>query len=226
MGVLSTAWLILKKDLLSELRTREVIATMGIFSVLVVVIFAFAFSVDETRGRLVAAGIVWVVVLFASTLGLSRIFDQERDNGGLVALCLSPAGPVAVYIAKVTAIVIFSLLTELFTIPLMLVFLGVSIPDGGIGLLTVALVLGTLGVAEIGTLFGGMLANARMREVLLPLLVYPVTLPVVIAGVELTEIAFGGGMPDAQLGWIKLMIGFDLIFAIIPGWVFGRVMLD
>ena len=222
----TTIWLILHKDLLTELRTREVVSTMALFSLLTVVVFAFAFSVDEVRARLVTAGILWVVLLFSATLGVNRVFDHEQESGGLIALCLAPAGPVAVYIAKALGILIFTLVTQVVAVPLMLVFLSVEVPEGGIGLLAVALLLGSIAVAEVGTLFAAMLANARLREVLLPLLVYPIVLPAVIAGVELTEIAMGAGLPDSQSGWLQLMVGFDLIFAVIPAWVFGRVMID
>ena len=223
---LRTVWLILRKDLLTELRTREVVSTMGLFALLTVVVFAFAFSVDEVRARLVTSGIIWVVLLFASTLGVNRVFDQEQQSGGLLALCLAPAGPVAVYVAKALGVFLFTVIAQLLTVPLMLVFLSVEVPEGGVGLLVIALLLGSVAVAEVGTLFAAMLANARLREVLLPLLVYPIVLPAIIAGVELTEIAMGGGLPDTQSGWIQLMLGFDLIFSVIPAWVFGRVMID
>ena len=222
----STVWLILRKDLLTELRTREVISTMGLFGLLTVVVFAFAFSVDEVRARLVTSGIIWVILLFSSTLGVNRVFDQEQQSGGLLALCLGPAGPVAVYVAKALGIFLFTVIAQLLTVPLMLIFLSVEVPDGGVGLLVIALLLGSVAVAEVGTLFAAMLANARLREVLLPLLVYPIVLPAIIAGVELTEIAMGGGLPETQMGWIQLMAGFDLIFSVIPAWVFGRVMID
>jgi len=223
---LRTVWLILRKDLLTELRTREVVSTMGLFALLTVVVFAFAFSVDEVRARLVTSGIIWVVLLFASTLGVNRVFDQEQQSGGLLALCLAPAGPVAVYVAKALGVFLFTVIAQLLTVPLMLIFLSVEVPEGGVGLLVIALLLGSVAVAEVGTLFAAMLANARLREVLLPLLVYPIVLPAIIAGVELTEIAMGGGLPDTQSGWIQLMLGFDLIFSVIPAWVFGRVMID
>jgi heme exporter protein B len=223
---LRTVWLILSKDLLVELRTREVVASMALFSLLVVVIFAFAFSLDETRARLVGPGILWVTVLFAGTLGLYRIFDRERDNGCLAGLLLAPAGPTAVFVAKVLGLFLFVLLTEALTVPLMLAFIGMSLPAEGAGLFVLALLLGTLGFALIGTLFGGMLATARLREVLVPIVVYPVVVPVVIAGVKLTGIALSGGLPGEEDNWIKLMIGFDGIFLVVAPWVFGRVMVD
>ncbi|MGM0575472.1 MAG: heme exporter protein CcmB [Myxococcota bacterium] len=226
MSAWRAVWLVLSKDVVAELRTREVVATMTLFALLMAVVFAFAFSVDETRARLVAPGIVWLVLLFASTLGLNRVFDRERDHGCLTGLLLSPAGPVAVYVAKVLGVVLFTLLTEILTVPLMFIFLGIGVPLEGLGLFVSALVLGTIGLALIGTLFGGMLANARLREVLLPLVVYPVVIPVVIAGVEVTSIALGGGIPSSAGGWLRLMVGFDLIFGVVAPWVFGKVMLD
>ena len=226
MTTLRAVWLILKKDLLIELRTREVVATMALFALLLVVVFAFAFNVDETKTRLVTPGILWVVILFAATLGLGRVFDRERDNGCLMALFLSPAGPRAVYIAKVLGIFIFALVTEFFTVPILFIFLGLSVPASGLPLLAGSIVLGTLGFALVGTLFGGILANARLREVLPPVVVYPVVVPVVIAGVELTGIALGRGLPMEAQSWLKLMIGFDLVFLVVPPWVFARVMLD
>ncbi len=226
MTLARTVWLILKKDLVIELRTREVLATMVLFSILLVVVFAFAFSVDETRARLVGPGILWVVILFSGTLGLTRLFDRERDNGCLDALLLAPGGPKAVYIAKVAGLFLFVLAAELLTTPLIFAFIGLGPPPGGLGLLVGAMVLGTLGFALVGTLFGAMLANARLREVLVPVVVYPVVVPVIIAGVKLTSIAMGGGLPEEAGGWLELMIGFDLLYLIVPPWVFGRVMMD
>lgn len=226
MTAAHTIWLILKKDVVTELRTREVVSTMGLFALLLVVVFAFAFSIDESRSRLVAPGIVWVVILFAGTLGLARVFDRERDNDCLMALCMAPAGPAAVYVGKALGVMIFTFVTEAITLPLMLLFVSVEVPTEGIGLFLAAVALGTAGFCLVGTLFAGMLANARLREVMLPLLVYPVTVPVIIAGVELTTIAFGGGLPQEADGWLRLMVGFDILFAVVPPWIFGRVMVD
>lgn len=225
-ATLRTIWLILAKDVLTELRTREVVSAMALFAILLVVVFAFAFSIDEERARLVAPGIIWVVILFSGTLGLARVFDKERENGCLMALCLAPAGPAAVYVAKVLGVLLFTLVTEVITVPLVLLFVGVEVPLEGLGLFVGALALGTVGFCLVGTLFSGMLANARLREVMLPLLLYPVTIPVIVAGVELTVIAFGGGLPQEAPGWLRLMAGFDLLFAVFPAWLFGRVMVD
>lgn len=227
-ATLRTVWLILRKDVLVELRTREVVATMVLFATLVVVIFAFAFDVDETRGRLVGPGIVWTTILFAGTIGLGRVFDRERDHGCLTGLLLLPGGPKAVYIAKAIGLLVFVLITELLTIPLMLAFVGTSVPSQGIGIFVLAVLLGTIGFVAIGTLFGAMLSHARLRDVLVPLVVYPVVVPVIIGGVKVTADAMNpaGGIEGQAESWLQLMTGFDLIFVLVPPWLFGRVMVE
>lgn len=221
-----TIRLILAKDILVELRTREVVVTMGLFALLLVIVFAFAFHVDMERARDITPGILWVVVLFSATVGLSRVFDRERQGGCLDVILRVPAGPQAVYIAKVLGVLIFTTLVLIVTVPLMLVFLGVSVPSEGIGLFIVALALGMFGFTCVGTLVAGMLSSSRLRDVLLPVIVYPLVVPVVIAGVELSHVALGGGLPGEEIMWLKLMIGFDMLFAVIPVWLFPRVMVD
>ena len=224
MSSLATVWVILQKDIVTELRTREVVATMGLFALLMVVIFAFAFPIDLRTAKVVTPGIVWVVVLFSGTLGLGRVFDREREANGMNALLLCPGGAQSVYLAKVLGVILFTVLVELVTLPVAFLFLGVSVPVEGLGLLIAALALGTVGFALIGTLFAGMLASTRLRDVLVPVVVYPVVVPVLIAGVELTSIAPGHGMPDNTGRWLQLMGGFDLLYAAIAPWVFARAM--
>lgn len=224
--ILRGAWWILKKDLMVELRTRETTASMGLLALLMVVVFAFAFHVDQGNSRHVAPGIIWVVVLFSATVGLSRVFHREHDQGSMTVLLRAPAGPVAVYLGKAMAVFLFTLVMEAICVPLMIVFLDVDLPPDGVALLVTAMVLGTLGFVLVGTLFGAMLAGVRLRDVLLPVVVYPVVVPVIIAGVELTGIALGGGLPGEDVAWLRLMVGCDLLFCVISPWVFARVMVD
>ncbi len=221
-----TIWLILRKDVLIELRTREVLTSMALFAVLIVVVFAFAFSLDETRAKLVGPGIIWVTILFAGTLGLYRLFDRERDHAAMSGLLLAPAGPLAVYIAKVLGLVIFITVTEIIVLPLMLAFIGVPLPLEGIPLFALALLLGVLGFSLVAVLFGGMLASTRLREVLIPIVVYPVVVPVIIGGVKLTGAAMGDGLPGEADNWLRLMAGFDIIYLALCPWVFTRVMVE
>lgn len=221
-----TIWQILRKDVLIELRTREVLVSMALFALLVVVVFAFAFSLDKTRAQLVGPGIIWVTILFAGTLGLYRLFDRERDHAAMTGLLLSPAGPLAVYIAKVLGLVIFICATEIVVLPLMLAFMDMSLPVEGIPLFAAALFLGIVGFALVSVLFGGMLASSRLREVLVPIVVYPVVVPVIIGGVKLTGVALGGGLPGEAENWLRLMAGFDIIYIALAPWVFTRVMVE
>jgi heme exporter protein B len=226
MSALRTIALILKKDVLVELRTREVVVSMGLFALLLVIVFAFAFHVDMESAKRITPGILWVVLLFSATVGLSRVFERERQGGCLEVLLRAPAGPQAVFVAKVLGVLLFTTVVLTVTVPLMLVFLRVSIPSEGVGLFITALLLGMFGFTCVGTLVAGMLSSSHMRDVLLPVVVYPLVIPVVIAGVELTHVALGGGLPGEEVMWLKLMVGFDMLFAVIPVWLFPRVMVD
>lgn len=223
VGVLRSAMHILGKDLRVELRTREVFLTMSLFGVLVVVIFAFAFNLDQRSLRAVAPGLLWVTVVFAGNLGVTRVMDKEREHGAFQGLMLTPGGPAAVFWAKALGVFIFMLAMEIVVVPLTLLFVSIELPAAGIGALLVAMSLGTLGFALIGTLFGAMLADARMREVLIPVVVYPVIVPVVVAGVKLTAHAFDPALGEPE-GYLPLMLGFDLLYLAVAPWVFSRTL--
>lgn len=220
---MKTALLILKKDLAVELRTREVLLTMTLFSTLIVVIFAFAFQLDVDGTRAVAPGLLWVVVVFAGNLGITRVMDKERENGALSGLLLSPGGPIAVFWGKAMGVFIFMLVMEIITIPLALLFIGIELPAHAIGDIVLALLLGSLGFSLIGTLFGAMLGEARLREVLVPLVVYPIIIPVLVAGVKLTAFAISPSMDD-ETNYLTLILGFDLLYLGLTPWVFARVL--
>lgn len=216
---------ILAKDLRIELRTREVLITMTLFAVLVVVIFAFAFQLDPSAARAVAPGLLWVTVVFSGNLGVARVMDKERELGAFQGLLLAPGGPGAVFWAKAAGVFLFMLAMEILVVPLTLLFVAIDLPPEGIGWLVLGLVLGTLGFSLIGTLFGAMLADVRMREVLIPVVVYPVIVPVLVAGVKLTAHAFDPALGEPE-GFLPLMAGFDLLYLAIAPWVFSRTMVE
>jgi len=226
MTTLRAIGLILHKDLLVELRTREVLTTMVLFALLVVVLFALAFNVDQDAAREVAPGILWVTVAFAGNLGVGRVMERERDHGCMAGLLLGPGGPVAVFCAKALGVLIFMTIMLIVVVPLTLMFVGIDVPPGGLGLLVAALLLGAIGFSLIATLFGAMLGEARLRELLIPLVVYPVVVPVLIAGVKLTSAALGQGIEGETGSWLAIMAGFDLIFIALAPWVFARVMVE
>lgn len=213
---------ILGKDLLVEFRTREILLTMALFSMLLVIIFAFAFLSDPTKAKDYGPGIIWVTVLFSATIGQNRLFDRERENGCLWGLLLSPVDAGTIFLAKATAQFIFTLLMELPTILLIILFFDLSLVQP-MEFIT-SLLLGTVALSLVGTLFSAMLMNARMKEVLLPLVTYPLLVPVVIAGVKVTSVAVGAPVNEDAWMWLKFLLGFDMIFAVATWFLFGRMI--
>lgn len=213
---------ILGKDLLVEFRTREILLTMALFSMLLVIIFAFAFLSDPTKAKDYGPGIIWVTVLFSATIGQNRLFDRERENGCLWGLLLSPIDAGTIFLAKATAQFIFTVLMELPTILLIILFFDLPLvqPMEFIA----SLLLGTVALSLVGTLFSAMLMNARMKEVLLPLVTYPLLVPVVIAGVKVTSVAVGAPVNEDAWMWLKFLLGFDMIFAVATWFLFGRMI--
>lgn len=213
---------VLRKDLTIEFRSRDILYPMALFSFLLVVVFSFAFLSDPAKARDYGPGIVWVTVLFSSTVGLNRVFDRERENGCLWALLLGPVPAGAVFAAKVVGHLLFTGLMEALTLPLILLFFDLPVVDVPAFLAAVA--LGTVGVSLVGTLFSAMLMNARMKEVLLPLVTYPVLVPVVIAGVKVTALAVGAPLAEEPGPWLKFLAGFDMVFGVVTLLLFERMV--
>ena len=212
---------LLWKDLLAELRTRELLGGMIVFALLVLLIFNFAFDlrVDNVAG--VAPGVLWVAFTFAGVLGLGRSFILEKDRGSLDGLLVAPIERGAIYLAKLLGNLLFMTLVELIALPVFISFFnfGIVTPE-----LALIVFLGTAGFATVGTLFSAMAANTRAREVMLPIMIFPISVPVVIASVEATALALSGSPPTNRLGWIELLAGFDLIFGILCFVVFDYVV--
>lgn len=189
---------------------------------LLVIIFAFAFLSDPTKAKDYGPGIIWVTVLFSATIGQNRLFDRERENGCLWGLLLSPVDAGTIFLAKATAQFIFTLLMELPTILLIILFFDLLLVQP-MEFIT-SLLLGTVALSLVGTLFSAMLMNARMKEVLLPLVTYPLLVPVVIAGVKVTSVAVGAPVNEDAWMWLKFLLGFDMIFAVATWFLFGRMI--
>src|SRR5262245_60199849 len=180
--MMRVAWLILRKDLTVEVRSQEIAYTTLFFAVSCVLVFAFALVREGRPPEDGAAGILWIAVLFAGNLALGRTFERERYGETLRALLLAPAPRAAIYVGKLLGIVILLLATESLLVP-MVAFLFQTPLLANLFLLVALLALGTIGFASVGTLFAAMLIRSRTRDVMLPILLYPVTVPVVIAGV-------------------------------------------
>ena len=226
MKLFQAVWTIARKDLVIEARSRELAYTTLFFAVSVVLVFSFSFVVDGVPLTDAAAGILWVAIAFSGTLALGRTFERERQADTLKALLLSPVERPAVYLGKLAGVLLLMLVVEAFVVPL--VGLLFQAPLDRAPLLLIALLLtGTLGFAAVGTLFAAMLIRAHSRDVLLPVLLYPITVPLVIAGVRGTASIFAvePNLAVAQ-SWLSMLVFFDAVFLTLALWVFGPVMSE
>ncbi|MBE3565795.1 MAG: heme exporter protein CcmB [Thermogemmatispora sp.] len=210
---------ILGKDIRYELRSKQTWLGMGLFALLVFVIFNFAFDLRVENRAAVAPGALWVAFVFASLLGLGRTIAAEREGGSLDRLLLCPVDRRAIYLAKLLGNLLFIGIVELVALPIFAALFSVPLFSGE--LLPIVL-LGTLGVAIIGTLFSAMTAATRARELLLPLLVFPLIVPVVIAAVRATG-ALMITAPD-EPPWLGLLAAFDVIFLSLALLTFSYVI--
>jgi heme exporter protein CcmB len=226
MTFLGTAALVARKDLLVESRSREVIYTALLFSISCMLVFAFGLVKE---GRVVAdaaAAILWITIAFAGTLALGRIFDRERQNETMRALLLAPAPRAAIYVGKLAGVLALLLLVEAVVVPLVVLMFDAHLFRHAAFMLGL-LVAGSLGYAAVGTLFAAMLARSRSRGALLPVLLYPITVPVIIGGVRGTAALL---QPEADLDmarvWLTMLLAFDAVFITLSLWTFEPVMTE
>jgi heme exporter protein CcmB len=226
MGFAHTVLLIVQKDLAVEVRSREIVYTTAFFAVSCVLVFAFAFVREGRPPEDGAAAILWVSVMFAGNLALGRAFERERQSETLRALLLAPASRPAVYVGKLVGIVLLLAATELILVPLIALLFQAPLLAHPMWLALIVL-LGTTGFSAVGTLFAAMLVRARSRDMLLPVVLYPLTVPVIIAGVRGTAALL---QPDVDFDlvrfWVLLLICFDVVFVTLALWTFEPLMTD
>jgi heme exporter protein CcmB len=224
--MMRTAWLILRKDLTVEVRSREIAYTTMFFAVSCVLVFAFALVREGRAPEDGAAGILWIAVMFAGNLALGRTFERERQSETLRALLLGPSPRPAVYVGKLLGILALLFASELLLVPLVALLFQARLLAHPFWLAAI-LATGTTGFAAVGTLFAAMLVRARSRDVLLPVLLYPITVPVIIAGVRGTATLL---QPELDAGiirfWFALLVTFDVVFVTLALWTFETVMTD
>jgi heme exporter protein CcmB len=220
------AWLILRKDLTVEVRSGEIAYTTLFFAVACVLVFAFALVREGKPPEDGAAGILWIAVMLAGNLALGRAFERERQAETLRALLLAPAPRPAVYLGKLLGIVVLLIGTEAILVPLIALLFQAPLLAHPFWMSAI-LIAGTTGFAAVGTLFAAMLVRARSRDVLLPVLLYPITVPVIIAGVRGTAALL---QPELEVDivrfWLALLIAFDAVFVTLSLWTFEAVMTD
>lgn len=224
MQFFRTVLTIARKDLVIEARSRELAYTTLFFAISVVLVFSFSFVVDGVALTDAAAGILWVAIAFAGTLALGRTFERERQGDTLKALLLSPVERPAIYVGKLVGLLLLMTAVEAVIVPV--VGLLFQAPLGRAPWLLIGLLAaGTIGFAAVGTLFAAMLIRAQSRDVLLPVVLYPITVPLVIAGVRGTAAIFAvePNLAMAQ-AWLSMLVFFDAVFLTLALWVFGPVM--
>lgn len=210
------------KDLRLELRSRERLASMLTFAILVAVVFSFALD-PTVRGRTVAGAMLWVTVLFAGMLGLGRSFTLEREEDAMAGLLLTPVDRGALYLGKLAANLALLLLVEVVVFPVYALFFQLDLGPAGGGLAAVVL-LGSLGFMALGTLFSAMTAATRLGETLLPVLLLPLLLPVVAFAASATQRLLVG-RPFAEIaGSLRMLAAFDVIFVVVCTLAFGAVV--
>jgi heme exporter protein B len=223
---LRVAWLVMQKDLTVEIRSFELLSTTLFFAVTVVLVFSFGLVKEGRAPDDVAAAILWIAIAFSGTLALGRTFDRERQNETLRALLLAPADRPAIYAGKLIGIVALLALVELVLVLLVGLFFQAPV-FANVFLLIALLFGGTLGFASVGTLFAAMLVRARSRDVLLPILLYPITVPVMIAGVRGTAVLFQAAPNEPVVRMsLGLLFAFDAVFILLALWVFEPLMTD
>ena len=215
LAVLAILW----KDVILELRTKDIVVSALVFALLVIVVFSFAITPTPQTVAFVAPGILWISFTFGGVLGLNRSMALERESGGLHALMLTPVSRDLIFFGKMLGTFLFMLLVEVAVFPVFAALFNFSLLLPG--LIPVA-VLATLAIATIGTLFAAIAANTRSREVMLPLLFFPVVVPVVIAAVEASTAVLQG---DSALDrWIPFLLAFDAVFLVVCPFAFQLVV--
>lgn len=204
------AAILLAKELRLELRTRELLSATIVFALLVVVLFSFAFDPTAAESRRYGPGLLWIAFLFAGSLLLNPSFAREQSNDTLDALRLAPISNFALLLGKMLANFIFMSIAEAVLVPIFAVLYNISLA-GIVGRLALILILGTLGIVITGTVFSAISAHARMRELLLPLLLLPILAPLLIASVEATSALFSLD-PSFDRTWASFLAGFDIVF--------------
>lgn len=212
---------ILAKELAVEWRTREAVSAMLVFGLLVLVIFNFAFELQGVDIKVLGPGILWVAFCFSGILGLGRSFARERDKGSLEGMLLAPVDRGAIFLSKALANFLFIVVMEAVTLPLFVILFNVSLewfPLVGY------ILLGTVGFSAIGTLLSAVAASTRMREVMLPILLFPVLVPLLVASVKITQGALQNVPFSDYQGWLSLLVAYDIIFLVVAFLVFEFVV--
>jgi len=209
---------IIFKDIVIEMRSKESISSMLMFGILVLVVFMFAFEATGIEKALIGPGELWVAYSFAAILGLNRSLAMEIDNDCLQGLLLAPLGRGELYLGKVASNFTFMVIAEFIVLPVFFVLNNLSFDQRFLGIAGIS-ILGTLGISAVGTILSTISANTRMKEVMLPILQIPLTVPVVIAAVEATSQILNNEKPQIS-AWLTILAGFSIVYLTVSYLVF------
>jgi heme exporter protein B len=212
---------IVRKDTISELRTKEVVSSVLVFTILIIIIFNFAFSANYELAKSMAPGILWATFAFAGVLSLNRAFVAEKEQGCLEGLMVCPISRDVIYVGKMVTSLLFMLIIEMVTLPIFTLLFNVNV----ISLQLIAIViLATIGFVAVGTLFSAIAINTRARELVLPILFLPVVVPVVISAVKASGLAIAGEPWSQLYSWLLILLSFDVIFITLSYLIFSHVI--
>ena len=211
------------KDLRAEFRSFELVSAMLVFSLLVILIFNFALELDIKTRQSVTAGVLWATFAFAGTLGLNRSMAIEKDRGSLDGLLLAPVDRSAIYFGKAISNFVFMLITEAFVLPVYSFLYGINLFQPG---LILVILLGSIGYTSVGTLLAAMSVQTRARDVLLPILLLPVVLPLVIAAVQSSTTILAGDGFGSIKNWLNTLIAYDIILTAAAFMLFDYIVED
>lgn len=223
MSVLQRAWTILWKDLVIEGRNREGLNTLLFFSAILLFLFHFAMSGDQEQLPTTSAGLLWLGFILMGLFAMVRAFQVEREEECLEGLRLFPGDPGAIYVGKVCGVTILLSALEGATFPLFALLFNLDLWAALPSLMGIAL-LGTIGFASVGVLFAAMTAQLRAREAMLPVLLFPLLVPALLATIRLTQVILQGGGLAAEGHWLRLLLVFDLVFLVVGFLTFTFVL--
>lgn len=223
--VLRAARLVLAKDLAIERRTREIVVSTALFSLLVAVLASLSFYLDEVDARALAPGVLWIAVSFSGVLAVGRSFARERDNDAMRGLLLAPIPPSGIYLGKVLSALVFLGLVEALLLPIVSLLYHVDLARVIVPTLPV-LVLGTLGQVLAGTLFGAMTVRTGARDLLVAVMVFPLIAPALLAAVVATREIFAPNEIAQTLRWCQILLAYDLVVGAAGVWMFGPLVRD
>jgi heme exporter protein B len=200
------------KDLRSEVRSKEAVNASVSFALVMLLLFSFAFDLEPEQMRDIAGGLLWLIFAFAGTLILNRSFARELVNDCLDALLASPVSGAELFLGKCLANYVLIVIVESISLPFFAIFYDVRLPH--VGLLFVVMLLGSWGITVIGTMFSAMTVNLRLRELMLPTLVYPMLVPALIGAIELSRVLITNGKLAENFIWFRILVAFDVVFTI------------